>query len=135
MGSPFASSIIKRKYAHLQAAASSMRPSISGTSMEPSSKNAWLPPDTGNICFGVWKQIAARTVRLHHIGWMFTPGSTPPTASGTFTLDETNTLSRDGKSYTGTFTFKTFDSTGAPHRRGSNRHDRCDPNYCRLRMT
>ena len=56
-------------------------------------ENAWLPPDTGNICFGVWKEVAPRTVRLHHIGWLFTPGSTPPTASGTFTLDETNTVS------------------------------------------
>jgi hypothetical protein len=76
-------------------------------------ENAWLPPDTGNICFGVWKEVGPRMVRLHHIGWLFTPGSTPPTASGTFTLDETNTVSRDGKTYTGTFTFKTFDSTGA----------------------
>jgi hypothetical protein len=37
-------------------------------------ENAWLPPDTGNICFGVWKEVAPRTVRLHHIGWLFTPG-------------------------------------------------------------
>jgi hypothetical protein len=77
-------------------------------------ENAWLAPDTGNICFGVWKDIGPRTVRLHHIGWLFTPGSDPSTASGTFTLDETNTVSRDGKTYTGTFTFKTFDITGAP---------------------
>lgn len=77
-------------------------------------ENAWLPPDTGNICFGVWKMIAPGTVRLHHIGWIFTPGSTPPTASGTFTLDETNTVSRDGKTYSGTFTFKTFYIDGAP---------------------
>jgi hypothetical protein len=77
-------------------------------------ENAWLPPDTGNICFGVWKEVAPRAVRLHHVGWLFTPGSTPPTASGVFTLDETNVVSRDGESYTGTFTFKTFDSTGAP---------------------
>jgi hypothetical protein len=77
-------------------------------------ENAWLPPDTGNICFGVWKEVATRTVRLHHIGWLFTPGSTPPTASGTFTLDEMNVVSRDGKTYTGTFTFKTYDSSGAP---------------------
>jgi hypothetical protein len=75
-------------------------------------ENAWLPPDTGNICFGVWKEVGPRTVRLHHIGWLFTPGSTPPTASGTFTLDETNTVSRDGKTYSGNFTFKTFDVTG-----------------------
>jgi hypothetical protein len=77
-------------------------------------ENAWLPPDTGNICFGVWKEIEPRTVRLHHIGWTFTPGSVPPTARGTFTIDETNTVSRDGRTYTGTFDFKTFDITGAP---------------------
>lgn len=77
-------------------------------------ENAWLPPDTGNICFGVWKDVGSRTVRLHHIGWVFTPGSIPPTASGTFTLDETNTVSRDGKTYTGTFTFKTFNIDGSP---------------------
>jgi len=53
-------------------------------------------------------------VRLHHIGWLFTPGGTPPTASGTFTLDETNVVSRDGKTYTGTFTFRTFEITGTP---------------------
>ena len=75
-------------------------------------ENAYLPPDTGNICFGVWKSIAPNSVKLHHIGWLFTPGSTPPTASGTFTLDEINTVSRDGNTYTGTFTFKTFDING-----------------------
>ena len=75
-------------------------------------ENAWLPPDVGNICFGVWKEIAPRTVRLHHIGWTFTPGSTPPTASGTFTLDETNKVSRDGRTYAGTFIFKTYDING-----------------------
>lgn len=77
-------------------------------------ENAWLAPDTGNICFGVYKQIGFRTVRLHHIGWLFTPGSNPSTATGTFTLDETNTVSRDGKTYTGTFTFKTYDINGVP---------------------
>ncbi|MGA7522050.1 MAG: hypothetical protein WBW84_06180 [Acidobacteriaceae bacterium] len=77
-------------------------------------ENAWLPPDVGNICFGVWKQIAQRTVRLHHIGWVFTPGGTPPTASGVFTLDETNKVSRDGNTYTGIFTYRTYDINGTP---------------------
>jgi hypothetical protein len=77
-------------------------------------ENAYLPPEVGNICFGVWREIAPRTVRLHHLGWMFTPGSTPPTASGTFTLDEENTVSEDGKTYSGTFTFKTYDISGTP---------------------
>lgn len=76
-------------------------------------ENAWLAPDTGNICFGVWKQ-TGRTVRLHHIGWLFTPGSNPSTASGTFTIDECNTVSPNGKSYTGTFTFRTYNIDGSP---------------------
>jgi hypothetical protein len=74
-------------------------------------ENAYLAPSQGNICFGVWKPVGPRTVRLHHVGWAFTPGS-DGTASGTFTLDETNVVSSDGKTYTGTFTFKTFDLTG-----------------------
>lgn len=71
-------------------------------------ESAFLPPNTGNACVGVWKTIAPRTVRLHHIGWLFTPGTTPGTATGSFTLDETNTVSRGGKTYTGSFTFKTL---------------------------
>jgi hypothetical protein len=30
-------------------------------------ENAWLPPDTGNICFGVWKEVAERTVRFRAV--------------------------------------------------------------------
>ncbi len=74
-------------------------------------ENAYLLPAQGNICFGVWKTVAPRTVKLHHIGWTFAvPGDGQ--LSGTFTLDEMNTVSRDGKTYTGNFTFKTFDLNG-----------------------
>jgi hypothetical protein len=74
-------------------------------------ENAFLPVAQGNICFGVWKATGRRSVRLHHIGWTFDP-TTSATANGIFTLDENNTVSRDGKSYSGTFTFKTFDLKG-----------------------
>jgi hypothetical protein len=77
-------------------------------------ENAYLAPAQGNICFGVWKATGRRTVRLHHVGWTFDPTSNTNTANGTFTLDETNTVSPDGKTYTGTFTFKTFDLKGNP---------------------
>lgn len=76
-------------------------------------ENAWLPPDTGNICFGVWKETRPGVIRLHHVGWTFTPGSVPPTADGTFTLDEVNVVSPDGKTYTGSFTFKTYNIDGS----------------------
>ncbi len=72
---------------------------------------AFLPPEAGNICYGVWKQVAG-TVKLHHLGWLFTPGSTPGTATGTFTIDDVITVSRDGKSYSGNFTFQVYDMNG-----------------------
>ena len=72
-------------------------------------ENANEPPTSGNICFGVYKTVAPRTVKLHHIGWMFKPDGT---VAGTFTLDELNTVTRDGRQYNGTFTFKTFATDG-----------------------
>ena len=75
-------------------------------------ENAFLAPAQGNICFGVWKPTGSHSVILHHVGWTFDATSTTATANGTFTLDEENTVSSDGKSYTGTFTFKTFGLNG-----------------------
>jgi hypothetical protein len=77
-------------------------------------ENAWLAPEQGNICFGVWKSTGSHSVRLHHVGWTFDPASSTATANGTFTLDEDNKVSEDGKSYTGTFTFTPFDLKGNP---------------------
>jgi hypothetical protein len=74
-------------------------------------ENAFVPVAQGNICFGVWKTVGTRTVRLHHVGWTYDP-TAGGTANGTFTVDETNIISRDGKTYTGSFTFKTYPSTG-----------------------
>jgi hypothetical protein len=75
-------------------------------------ENAFLAPAQGNICFGVWKPTGSHSVILHHVGWTFDPTSNTATANGTFTLDEENKVSSDCKSYTGTFTFKTFDLNG-----------------------
>ena len=63
----------------------------------------------GNICFGVWKQLGNRTVRLHHTGWTFDTGGNP---TGTFTIDEIEVVAPNGMSYTGSFTFKTYDVNG-----------------------
>jgi hypothetical protein len=63
----------------------------------------------GNVCFGVWKPVGFRTVRLHHTGWTF-DGSGNPT--GFFTIDETDTLAPNGMSYSGNFDFKVFDTNG-----------------------
>jgi hypothetical protein len=66
-------------------------------------------PAIGGVCLGVWKQVSVRTVRLHHLGWLFNADGSP---AGTFTQDETDTVAPNGLSYTGTFTFKTYDVNG-----------------------
>jgi hypothetical protein len=74
-------------------------------------ENAFLPPSGGNICFGVWKEVAPRTVRLHHVGLNFNPDGS---ISGSFTIDETDTVSPDGSTYKGMFDFNAFDASGHP---------------------
>ena len=66
-------------------------------------ENAFLPPAGGNICFGVWKDLGDGSVKLHHIGLMFNPDGS---LSSIFTVDETDTVASDGKTYKGMFDFK-----------------------------
>ena len=66
-------------------------------------------PTVGNVCVGVWKKKGARGVQLFHIGWNFDPSGNP---IGTFTLEETNTVAKDGATYSGTFDFKIYDPDG-----------------------
>jgi len=70
-------------------------------------ESAFLPPLGGNVCVGVWAQTGARSVKLHHVGWMFMGGPTD-TATNYFTLDEQVAVSNDGQSYTGTFKFRIY---------------------------
>jgi len=76
-------------------------------------ENAFLPPTGGNICFGVWKDLGDGTVKLHHIGLMFNSDGSP---SSIFTVDETDKVASDGKTYKGTFEFKlwppSYDAVG-----------------------
>lgn len=76
-----------------------------GTELE----NPNLASATGPLCVGVWKQVGARTFRLHHVGWNFDINGNP---LGTFTLDETNTVSPNGQTYNGTFDLKFYDPNG-----------------------
>jgi hypothetical protein len=68
-------------------------------------ENAFLPPSGGNICFGVWKDLGDRRVKLHHIGLMFAADGS---ISNVFTVDEIDTVAPDGKTYSGNFDFKLF---------------------------
>ena len=66
-------------------------------------------PAIGSVCVGVWKQVGVRTVRLHHLGFLFNADGT---SAGTFVMEETDTLAAHGRSYVGAFTFKTYDVNG-----------------------
>lgn len=66
-------------------------------------------PAVGSVCMGLWKQVSPRTVRLHHVGWVFASDGSP---AGSFTIDETDTLGDQGTTYSGTFTFRTYDVNG-----------------------
>ena len=76
-------------------------------------ENAFLPPTGGNICFGVWKEVDDCTVKLHHIGLMFNPDGS---ILSIFTVDETDKVASDGKTYKGSFDFKlwppSYDAVG-----------------------
>ncbi|HEY6464368.1 MAG TPA: hypothetical protein VIY69_00155 [Candidatus Acidoferrales bacterium] len=79
-------------------------------------ENAFLPPGGGNICFGVWKDLGRGSFKLHHVGLMFDASGNP---DAVFTVDETDTVAPDGKTYKGSFDFKLFGPTdvfgeGAP---------------------
>jgi hypothetical protein len=73
-------------------------------------ENALNPP-AGAICYGVWKQLGHATVKIHHIGVLW---SSDGKISGTFTIDEEDTVASSGKSYSGNFEFKQYDPTGNP---------------------
>jgi hypothetical protein len=83
---------------------------IDGTEFE----SAFLAPASGNICVGVWKESGPRSVTLHHVGWVFNPGTPSATATNSFTIDAEITVAPDCKSYSGHFTFKVWNLDGTP---------------------
>ena len=66
-------------------------------------ENAFLAPAGGNICFGVWKDLGDGRVKLHHIGLMFAPDGS---ISNIFTVDETDAVASNDKTYKGNFAIK-----------------------------
>jgi hypothetical protein len=71
-------------------------------------ENISLPTLSGNICMGEWKAVDKTHVFRNHVGWLFTNG----TVSGFFTETETDELSRDGNSYSGTNDQKIYNLEG-----------------------
>jgi hypothetical protein len=67
-------------------------------------------PLIGNVCFGVWKQVGERRYKLNHRGVGF--DATGSAVNGVDSIIFDVTLSRDGNSYSGTFTIYAFDPNG-----------------------
>ena len=76
-------------------------------------ESAYLAPAAGDVCVGVWKSTGFRSVKVHHIGWIFNPATPTASASNYFTLDEEVTVAQDNKSYSGKFTFKIWNLDGS----------------------
>ena len=70
------------------------------------------PPQTGDVCLGVWKQVGDRHYLLNHFGIAFDPTTDPNTPLGYAHIPQDITISRDGKSFTGTFTIDQYDASG-----------------------
>ena len=77
-------------------------------------ESAFLAPAGGDVCVGVWRPTGMRSVTLHHVGWLFNPSTPSATAANTFTIDSEVTVSEDGRSYSGHFTFKVWNLDGTP---------------------
>ena len=60
-------------------------------------ENIDFPILGGNICMGSWKVVGVNKVSRYHVGWLYSDG----TLAGHFVETETDTLSRDGNSYSG----------------------------------
>jgi hypothetical protein len=73
-------------------------------------------PTTGAVCLGVWKRTGEWTYELNHIGLSWSPVGNPqgltPGPAGPAFIKQHVTLSKDGNSYTGTFTISQLGPDG-----------------------
>jgi len=80
--------------------------------------NSSRPAQDGNFCLGVWKRTGKRSYLLNHMPWqgnVFNPAAAPDLVGppqGGDQIIESVTLSPDGKSYSGTFTLRAYDTFG-----------------------
>jgi hypothetical protein len=73
-------------------------------------ENITHPGIGGNICMGSWVATGPWTVSRNHFGWIF--DSTTGLIAGYFNETETDTLSKDGNSYSGTNVTIFYDMSG-----------------------
>jgi hypothetical protein len=75
-------------------------------------ENIDFPILGGNICLGSWKAVDESRVFRYHVGWLYTDGA----LTGHFIETETDEVSRDGNSYTGTNDTKMYQLDGTMFR-------------------
>jgi hypothetical protein len=73
-------------------------------------ENITHPSIGGNICMGSWIQTGPRTFFRNHFGWIF---DSTGVIAGYFNETETDTLSKDGNSYSGTNVTIFYDMDGS----------------------
>jgi hypothetical protein len=74
--------------------------------------NSSRPAQDGNFCLGVWQQTGRRQYFLNHVPWQGNdPFGNPEDGAQ---ILEKITLSPDGNSYSGKFTFQAYDINGNP---------------------
>ena len=68
-----------------------------------------LPPASGSLCVGTWTHHGKAVDLTAHVAWLYDLNNN---FVGTLDIVETNKVSADGNSYTGTFDAKFFDPNG-----------------------
>jgi len=68
------------------------------------------PPDTGDVCMGVWQQVGLRHYRLNHRAIGYEPSGTTPAYVAAILEDVY--LSPTGNSFAGTYRVIAYDTTG-----------------------
>lgn len=80
--------------------------------------NSARPPQDGNFCLGVWKQISRYTYKLNHFTWSGnqsapgTPNGIVGDPVGPSRFIEDVAIDPDGSHYSGTFTLRAHDTSG-----------------------
>jgi hypothetical protein len=76
--------------------------------------NSGRPPQDGNFCLGTWEEVGECKYKLNHFALGYDTTNAPEgigKPAGPTHIVEEVTLSPDGKSFTGTFTLDTYDSS------------------------
>ncbi len=77
--------------------------------------NSGRPPQDGNFCLGVWKRTGRSSYQLNHFALGYDTSNAPSgigNPAGATQIRENVVLSREGNSYTGSFTLDAYDTSG-----------------------